>query len=99
MFYWQDVSNIKAHCDYINDVILEYKLKNGNDFTSVYVDLYDTNYIINTTEAGEYNIKLVVVNNEGLSSASNISTVTVIDVSVTDKGKSDSNSLWKVNII
>ena len=76
---------------------MEYKLKNGNDFTHVYVDLHDTNYIINTTEAGEYNIQLVVVNNEGLSSASNISHLTVIDTSV--KGKSVCDPMYEVVLI
>ena len=94
--YWQDVSNIEAHCAYLNNLILEYKLKNGDHFTSVYVDLNTINYTIDTTEAGEYQTKLVVVNNEGFSSASETSTITVIDTSV--KGKSVCDPMYEVVI-
>ena len=73
---------------------LEYKLKNRNDFTSIYVDLNTTNYTMTITKAGGYQFRLVVVNNEGLSSASKI---TVIDSSV--KGKSVYGPLYGVILI
>ena len=91
------MSSIKANCAYINNITLEYKLKNGNDFPSVDIDLNATNYTITITNAGEYSIKLVVVNNEGLSSASETSTITVIDTSV--KGKSVCDPMYEVFLI
>ena len=68
---------IDAHCDNISDVTLAYKLKSEDKFTLVRLLPKTTDYIINTTNTGEYDIKMVVTNNQGINSSSNIITISV----------------------
>jgi len=56
---------------------LQYKLQADSDFEVINLETKVTNYIINITRKGKYDIKLVVWNNDGINSSSNIKYIEV----------------------
>jgi hypothetical protein len=74
--FLQAKEDILSNCQDIS-MSVEYKLSTSVDFMQHYITGSETTYVIVPTEAGEYEIRIVVRNNAGFTSSSDIKTVTV----------------------
>ena len=64
------MSSVDSRCDSITKIILLYKLTTSTNFSSVFLDPDTSTFTIVPDKEGQYEIKLLIENNEGYKSVS-----------------------------
>jgi len=71
----QNITNNQSNCENITSATVHYKKKGATDFHIVNIELGNNTITIAPGVTGQYEIMIVIENNEGYSSSSDIRTI------------------------
>lgn len=77
--YFQDINSLNPHCEKISNLTVLYKLREESDYKSQRFRPVGTKAVISVLQLGVFDVQLVVENNEGFRSTSNVASINVTE--------------------